>query len=393
MTSLFYLAVCHMRFHWLRSLTLVLVMAVLITIPLLAEVLTRAAETRMMARAEATPLIYGAAGAPLDLTLSAAYFRGDVDATISMEDYDWLIETRLADLAPIHLAGTARGLPIVGTDFDYFRLRGLMAAEGRLPVKVGEAAIGASAAGLLNLETGDEIASDVKQVFDLAGAYPVGMRISGILAPTGTPDDMALLTDLKTGWIVSGLGHGHEELTRQTNATLLLKGQDTLTANASLPTYETIAADRLGEFHFHGSPETFPISAVLAFPFDEKSSALLRGRVAGREAPVQMLRTTEPIAGLMHNVFQVKAVLQGVMFAVSAAALLAMALVVWLSAQMRRREFEIARRLGASAGLPAALVATELVILAGLAVLIGLAMVWTGTVFEDLLIDLWMRRT
>ena len=31
-------------------------------------------------------------------------------------------------------------------------------------------------------------------------------------------------------------------------AALLLKGQDTLTANASLPTYETISAERLGDF-------------------------------------------------------------------------------------------------------------------------------------------------
>ena len=392
MTGLLYLALHHMRFHWLRSLTLVLVLAVLVTIPLLAEVLTRAAETRMMARAQATPLIYGASGAPLELTLAAAYFRGDVARPVSMQDYDWLIGSRLADLAPIHLAGTARGHPVIGTDYDYFRLRGLTAAAGRLPAGLGEVAVGAQTAEALGLTTGDEIASDVQQVFNLSGAYPVGMRVSGILASTGTPDDRAIFTDLKTGWIVSGLGHGHEALTEQTSATLLLKDQDVPTANASLPTYQTIASDQLAAFHFHGDPDSFPISAVLVFPPDEKSSALLRGRVGELDSPVQILRTTEPIAGLMNNVLQVKSVLQGVMLAVSAAALLAIALVIWLSAQMRRREFEIARRLGAGPGLPTALVVTEILIMAAAALLIALAAVSLGTAFEDRMVEFWMRR-
>ncbi|MDV7144290.1 hypothetical protein R3X27_16520 [Tropicimonas sp. TH_r6] len=393
MNGIAYLAWRHTHFHWLRSLTLVLVMATLITIPLLAEVLTRAAETRMMSRAEATPLIYGSAGAPLDLTLTAAYFRGDIETPISMEDYDWLIASRLADLAPVHVAGTSRSIPIIGTDFEYFRLRGLTAAAGRLPVSLGEVVLGAEAAQSLGVAAGELVTSDVNQVFDLAGAYPVGMLISGILEPTGTPDDGAILTDLKTGWIVSGLGHGHEELTRQTKAALLLKGAggDAITANASLPTLETISADQLADFHFHGPSETFPLSAVLVFPFDEKSSALLRGRVEARDTAVQILRPTDQIRGLMENVFQVKSVLQGVMLAVSLAALLAMALVVWLSVQMRRREFDVALRLGAGPGLPAALVASELLLLLTAAVIISLAVTWSAALMEDQIAQLWFR--
>ncbi len=391
MNGIAYLALRHVRYHWLRSLTLVAVMATLISIPLLAEVLSRAAETRMMARAEATPLVYGAAGAPLDLTLSAAYFRGNVEMPVSMKDYDWLIDSRMADLAPIHIAGTARGFPIVGTDIEYFRLRGLTAAEGRLPVAVGEVALGAEAARTLGVAVGDQITSDVEQVFDLAGAYPVGMVISGILAATDTADDRAILTDLKTGWIVYGLGHGHQELTRQTNSSLLLKTEsgEALTANASLPTFEAISADQLSEFHFHGAPETFPLSAVLVFPFDEKASALLCGRVEERKAPLQILRATDQIRGLMDNVLQVKAVLQGVMLAVGLAAGLAIALVIWLSVQMRQREFDISRRLGAGPGLPAALVSCELVMLLALALAISLSIVWSASRLKDQIALLW----
>ncbi len=391
MNGIVYLALRHVRYHWLRSLTLVLVIATLISIPLLAEVLSRAAETRMMSRADATPLVYGAAGAPLDLTLAAAYFRGDVETPVSMQDYEWLIERRMADLAPIHVAGTVRGLPIVGTDIDYFRLRGLTTTDGRMPVSVGEAVLGADAARTLGVAVGDQIASDVEQVFDLAGAYPVGMVVSGILAATGSADDRAVLTDLKTGWIVSGFGHGHEELTRQTNTSLLLKTDngEALTANASLPTFEAISADRLSAFHFHGTPETFPLTAVLVFPFDEKASALLRGRVGERDANVQILRATDQIRGLMDNVLQVKAILQGVMLAVGLAAGLAVGLVVWLSAQMRRREFDISRRLGAGPGLPVALLSCEMVLLSGVALAVSLSFVWTALVFEAQIARLW----
>ena len=97
MSGVLYLALRHIAYHRLRSATLVLVVTTLMTIPLLAEVLSRAAETRMMARAQATPLVYGAAGAPLDLTLAAAYFRGDIETPISMQDYDWLLATRQAE--------------------------------------------------------------------------------------------------------------------------------------------------------------------------------------------------------------------------------------------------------------------------------------------------------
>ena len=34
----------------------------------------------------------------------------------------------------------------------------------------------------------------------------------GILAPTSTPDDEAVFVDIKTAWVISGIGHGHEDV-------------------------------------------------------------------------------------------------------------------------------------------------------------------------------------
>ena len=392
MTALVYLAWRHIAYRRITSLTLVLVMTTLMTIPMLAETLTRAAEARMMARAQETPLVIGAAGASLDLALSAAYFRDPVDADLTMEDYDWLLDTGLAELAPIHHAGRSRGLPIIGTEIDYFFLRNLAVAEGRLPVRIGEVVLGAGAAARLDAGEGDTVVSDVAQAFDLAGAYPVGLRVSGVLSPSGTPDDDAILTDLKTGWIVYGLGHGHEELTAQSDPSVRLRTAEdgTLTANASLRTREAISPDSLAEFHFHGAPETYPVSAVIALPPDRKASALLQGRVADRGGGHQIVRTGDEIRGLMDNVLRVAEILRGVLLAVSIAALLAMALVVWLTAQMRRREFEIARRLGARRALPFALVGMELGLLAAAAGALSLALLFAATRVGDGMAFIWM---
>ncbi len=384
MISVLYLAWRHLWFQRLRSATLTLVFAILVGIPLLSETLVQELDDQMMARAEATPLVYGAAGAPLELTLSAAYFRGAVEAHVAMADYEWLVASRLAALAPIHLAGTVRGAPVVGTDIEYFALRGLTAVEGRLPARIGEVAMGADAAERLSARVGDVIASDIAQVFDLAGAHPIGLVVTGVLARSGSADDDAILTDLRTGWIVSGLGHGHQDLNEETDRALRLEqAEGPVTANASLPTIEVISPDQLDRFHFHGDPATFPLSSVLVFPHDARAAALLQGRVADLGRAVQILRPSEQIRGLMDDVLRVKTLLQRVMAAIGGAALLSMGLVVWLSVQMRRREFDIAHRLGADPALPVALVAAELLILLIAACALALLLVWGASSLED----------
>ena len=49
-------------------------------------------------------------------------------------------------------------------------------------------------------------------MYDLSAEYPLKMRVTGILAPTGTPDDLAVFTDVKTAWVIDGIGHGHDDL-------------------------------------------------------------------------------------------------------------------------------------------------------------------------------------
>lgn len=363
MSGILYLSVLHIRFHIARSLTIVLVMATLITIPILGQFLTDAAEARMIARAAATPLIYGASRSELDLVLVGAYFRGDIDAKISMEDYTQLLAMRMAALAPIYKAGSSAKYPIIGTDIEYLSLRNLSVAQGRKPVKIGEVLLGADVAQTLGLGVGDEIQSDVVQAFDLAGAYPVGMTVSGILAYSNTPDDIAILTDLKTSWIVAGIGHGHADLADVARSAILKKNDGVATANASLKTLIRISSDNLSSFHTHGSEKKNPLTAILVFPDDPKAAALIRGRVGDEQNDRQIVRPVVPISGLLADVFAVKKVLDRVMIALSVAALIALGLVLSLSMQMRSKEFEIAQRLGGRRGLSVLLASGELGIL------------------------------
>ena len=63
--------------------------------------------------------------------------------------------------------------------------------------------------GYLGLGPGDSLVSSPENFFDLAGVYPLKMEIVGVLETSDSPDDLAVFTDLKTNWIIMGLGHGH----------------------------------------------------------------------------------------------------------------------------------------------------------------------------------------
>lgn len=111
---------------------------------------------------------------------------------------------------------------------------------------------------------------------------------------------------------------------------MLMRTSNNLTSNASLKTYIRITNDNIDSFHQHGTSAGLPLSAILLFPDDPKSAALIRGRVADLDSERQIQRPTEPIRGLLDNVFKIKDVQNRVVLAISAAALLALGLVVAL---------------------------------------------------------------
>ena len=80
--------------------------------------------------------------------------------------------------------------------------------------------------------------------------------------------NLAVFVDLKTAWIIEGLGHGHPDLAApEAAAGVLSREENRITANASVLQYNEITEDNIDSFHFHGDPSGFPITALIAVPY------------------------------------------------------------------------------------------------------------------------------
>lgn len=388
-----YLAWQYVVFHKLKTLILVACVTLIATLPLALDLLLQESERQLLTRAAATPLVLGAKGSALELMMHALYFSTEAPETLSMATMHEVMTSNLALPMPLYVRFQARGFPIVGTTFDYFDFRGLKVATGRPLAILGECVIGATVAERLRLKPGDHLISTPENLFDLAGAYPLNMQVVGVLQKAYTADDFAIFVDLKTAWVIAGLGHGHQELARTTDTTVLLQRSDTsVTANAKLQLYTEITADNVDTFHFHGDAATYPLTAVIAVPHDAKSATLLRGRYLARETPHQMVRPKDVIDRLLAEIFRIKNVLEAVILVVSGATVLAIALVFVLSLRLRQKEMATIFQLGCRRRTIACLLASEMLITACLSgVLCTGALLVLAHVDSDL-VRLWMVR-
>jgi len=344
MRDALFLALAYMRHNLWRSVILVFSLALILFVPVATRLVLQAAETQLTARAESTPLMVGARGSALDLMMNGLYFSADRPEPVTMASAERVWDSDLAIAVPIYVRYTAQNAPVVGTTLDYFDFRGLEISRGRGLAVLGEAVLGARVAQRLGLGPGDTLVSDPENLFDIAGTYPLEMTVVGVMAPTGTADDTAVLVDLNTAWVIEGLGHGHEDVVAA-DAVVSETG-DTVTASAALSQFTRITPDNIDSFHFHGAPEDYPISSVIALPWDARASAILRGRYLGAQEMERIVVPEAVVQSLLTTLFRIGKVLDAVFVVVGAAALIAVALAFYLSLRLRRGETETAFRLG-----------------------------------------------
>ena len=202
-------------------------------------------------------------------------------------------------------------------------------------------------------------------MFDLAGVYPLKMKVAGILERSHTPDDLAVFVDIKTAWVVQGLVHGHQDVTRTADAAVIIEQtDDNVIANARLVEYTEITPANIDSFHFHGAPEDYPLSAVITVPHDEKSATILRGRYLDAGSGYQLVVPETVIDGLLANIFRIKHMLDAVILVVAVATILALLLVFALSIRLRQREIQTVFRIGGSRLTIARLLAAEISLIA-----------------------------
>ena len=344
-----YIAWKYVSFYKARTATLVACVTLIAALPLALELVLEESERQLLSRAESTPLLLGARGSALDLVMNSLYFGDEVPELISMRAADDMDASGLATPIPLYVRFQARGFPIVGTTLDYFDFRDLHIAQGRQMALLGECVIGAEVAERLELQPGDTLLSSPETLFDLAGVYPLKMKVAGVLARSYTPDDLAVLLDLKTAWVVQGLVHGHEDVTRTQDDSVIIKRSDNnVIANAKLVEYTEITTENVDSFHFHGAPDDYPLTAVLALPHDARSGTILRGRYLDTAIPYQLVVPGDVIVGLLANIFRIKNVLDAVILMVGVATALALILVFALSLRLRQHEIRTVFRIGGS---------------------------------------------
>jgi putative ABC transport system permease protein len=368
MTRTLYLAWRYLSYHRVKTAILVGSITLIVFLPVGLRVLVKQSSEQLTARAVATPLVVGAKGSPLELVLNTLYFGSDSPELLRYREVQRVEESGLARAIPMDVRFNARGHPIVGTTLDYFAFRDTRVAGGRLFAILGECVVGARVAEALEVGPGDDVISSPESVFDLAGVYPLKMRIAGVLEFSDSADDDAIFVDVKTSWVIEGRVHGHQDLAAPEAARgVLSRDGNRVTANASVVQYNEITPDNVDSFHFHGDLADYPVTAVVVVPPDQKSSALLQGRYEGAEETAQIVRPDTVMGDLLATILTVETFVIAGAVIVGIATLASASLVFMLSLRLRRREIETLFKIGGSRPVIAAVMASEVavVLLAG----------------------------
>lgn len=391
MNGLASLALRHALHHPGRTTILILCLALSGALPITTSTLMQRYRTDLVARGQSTPLLAGPQGNRFDLTLGALYFRSHELAPVRASLVGELVaeagQVGGALVIPLHTRGTARGLPVVGTIPEYYGARGLRTESGSLPLRVGDATLGARAAEHLKLGAGDSLFSDPSGELDIATPASLELTIVGVLSSTGTPDDDAVFVDLKTAWAIEGHGHGHGDVTSPDalpDGFVLSETGSQVAISPALIEERRPSQGDPSRFHLHGDPSNLPLSGVLIFPESDKAGTLLRATV-DRWVGIQVLVPRKVVEDLLAVVLQIKTIFDRLSAVLLLSTALFSGLVLLLSARLRTDEFRTLHAIGCGRAATFQLIAWELVgLLLGAALLAGLLSRATVHLLPDL---------
>ncbi len=370
MTDIIYLAWKYLKYNWIKTIVLIASISLILFLPLGLQLIVTQGSDMLTQRAENTPLLIGAKGSAVDLTLSALYFKQPVLDPVPYTELQKVNETALALAIPLHLRFNVSGFRIIGTSLEYLNFRDMSLHQGRLFAILGECVLGARVAEALGVNLGGYVLSSPAGAFDVAGSYPLKMKVVGILNTVGGIEDEGVFVDIKTSWVISGLAHGHMDMTKpEAESGILQREGDKIVANASVLSYTEITEKNIDSFHFHGNPEDYPLDAIIAVPKDRKSGILLRGRFEDQSEDIQILVPLSIINDLLNTVASVKNYILAGSIVVGFATLVTSVLVFVLSIRLRQREIMTIRKIGGTRKRIRAILATEIIIVITMSIL------------------------
>lgn len=196
------------RSVWNRKLTAILtILAVALSVTLYMGVEkirhgTRASFERTISGAD---LIVGARSGPVNLLLYSVFHIGNATNNITWDSYQRIAGRPKVDWTiPISMGDSHRGFRVLGTTqsfFDHYQYgdaQPVRLAKGEAFGGVYDAVLGAAAARALGYGLGEEIVlSHGLGEVSFSDHEATPFTVTGILAPTGTPVDRAVLVSLQ----------------------------------------------------------------------------------------------------------------------------------------------------------------------------------------------------
>ena len=238
----------YMRARRLNTVLNVLLLALGVATITLLLLVTSQLEERMQRDARGIDLVVGAKGSPMQVILSSIYHLDVPNGNISWKQAQELARHRFVKKAiPLALGDNYKGFRIVGTNHDYVAHYGARIAQGQLWKAPLEVVLGAEVAAATGLKVGAHF----------AGAHGMGgseretvheqhqYAVVGVLAPSGTVVDRAVLTGVESVWAVHADQYDIKDIARigelmpdqEKEYTALLIQYATPLAAASLPRY------------------------------------------------------------------------------------------------------------------------------------------------------------
>jgi putative ABC transport system permease protein len=378
--------ICHYK-----GKTAIMISCVTLTVflPLTLHQVLNQFQSQILHRAEQTPLVVGAKGSRFDLALHALYFKAQISDTLSMKDVQQIQASGYAKAIPLHVRFTAKNYPVVGTSLEYTQFRKLTVEQGRGLMQIGDCLVGAEVAKEFSLKPGDRLLTDPDNIFDIGGTYPLSMKVVGVLGKSYTADDDSVFVDVKTSWIIAGIGHGHQQLgTSEDEKVILERETSHVVANAALVHHTEITPKNIASFHFHAEPHDLPLTAIIAIPDSEKSKTLLQGRYVGTDTHAQVFDTSKVVEEMLGMILKVKRFFDANSILVACSTGLLLLLVLLLSLRLRQREMQTMFYLGCSRWTIFRLQGTELLITLTISFLAAVALS-KGALFYA---ETWIRR-
>lgn len=353
------LSLRHMRHRPLLFLVLCLCFCALLAVPISSMKISAVLSTQPLRRASAFPLLAGAPASPFQLVMSEIYRRGKVDRTLEYGDYLDLLKwwrkcgfqsqpqhqnqpqnqnqmqsPSFTGIIPLHCLHSTGKSIVAGTTLHYFDALGITLEKGDFFQILGDTVIGSTIAQQRKLAPGDTIVAGNPDPWDITGTPPVKLKITGVLAPTLTPDDNSLFVDLKTAWTIDGALHGHQKAVGRVT-------------DPSMKMVTELADSDLSTFHLHGNMKSMPLSSMAIFPAGTTQEAIIAAQLSLRKE-FQIIRPRKVASEALDVIFDVKGFFDLHGMALSGVMAVALLTILWLSFRFREAEASLLRDMGCS---------------------------------------------